>query len=88
MDSTGPNASGKEPGDLVFDQCDERADHESRPAPSESRHLITEAFTCPGRHDDKCVPALGDGLADGLLAGTKLGVAEARVENFEKHLRA
>ena len=68
--------------DLVVHQCDQRADHETRAFAHERGHLVGDALSPTGRHEDDGISAADDVLDDRGLVAAELVVAEHRVQRL------
>src|ERR1039458_4088678 len=82
MDTFDSKASLLELQHLIVHQCDEWTDHESGPAACQSRQLVAKRLARAGRHDEQCVFARRDCLADGFLIGPELGEAECALQKL------
>jgi hypothetical protein len=86
VDSGYAEAEGGELGGLVVHEGDERADDERGAAAGQSGELVAEALAGSGGHDEEDVATGGGGLADHLLVGAEVAVAEDAVEELGEGL--
>ena len=87
MDARHAQVECSELGDLVFHECDQRRDHESRPAEGDGGKLVAERLPCPGGHDQQQVAAIDGGAAHGLLVGAEAREAEDRLQKLGEVFR-
>jgi hypothetical protein len=81
MDAVGRESERLQLSNLVFHQCDQRADHQRCPAEHDAGKLVAERLAGPGRHNEHNVTATSENTADFFLVGPERLVAEAVLED-------